>query len=196
MVVGALAHPVEAQVYQITPVNLSVSGTSFTGTITTDGTLGPLAPSNVVDWEIGVSGPIAFTITPANSGLNETVFSLVSATADDLRVTFPDGNLQFNLLAPFTATVPACSSCEEGAVQLFRSDYGRNAQGFFLQDVVDDDPFIDDFEGPVVTSGAMDYLAATAVPEPPRPWLAATALAALAARRLFGRGAPAIRISD
>src|SRR5512134_2436348 len=76
----------EALTYQITPVNLVASGVSFTGTVTTDGT-------------------IEFTITPANSELNDTVFRNVTASADDLQAAFPDGNFQFNLISPFTTTV-------------------------------------------------------------------------------------------
>lgn len=177
--VFVLADRGSALTYQITPVNLAASGASFTGTVTTDDTLGPLTPENLVDWSVVVSGPIEFTITPANSALNETVFWMVSATADEIRVAFPDGNFQFNLLDPFTTTLPECSNCQDGGVQLFRSDLGRNAQGLFLQDFDDNDPLIDDFQGPVVEGGATFYLAATIVPEPALALLLALGLAGL-----------------
>lgn len=179
----ALAGPASALTYQITPVSLVASGTTFTGTITTDDTLGPLAPANLVDWSIDVSGPLTFTITPANSGLNDTVFRMVTASASDIRVAFPDGNFQFNLLAPFTTTLPECANCDEGAVQLFRSDFGRNNQGLFVQDVVDGDPFLEDSQGPVVPLNATFYVAATAVPEPGTAALLALGLAGLACAR-------------
>jgi hypothetical protein len=175
-----LATGARALTYQITPVNLAASGTTFTGTLTTDGTLGALTEANLVDWNIAVSGPIAFTITPVNSQLFDVVFQGVSASPDEIRVAFPDGVFQFDLIAPFTTTVAACGDCEESAVQLFRSDFGRNIQGFSLRDFDDGDPFFEDFQGPVVTGGDTSYLAATVVPEPTGALLFGVGLAGLA----------------
>jgi hypothetical protein len=177
-----LATGARALTYQITPVNLAASGTTFTGTLTTDGTLGALTEANLVDWSIVVSGPIAFTITPANSQLFDIVFQGVSASPDEIRVAFPDGVLQFDLIAPFTTTVAACGNCEESGVQLFRSDFGRNIQGLSLHDFDDGDPFFQDFQGPVVTGGETSYLAATVVPEPASALLVVVGLAGLACR--------------
>lgn len=178
MAVVALASGAQALTYQITPVNLAASGASFTGTITTDGTLGALTPANLVDWSVVVAGPVAFTITPANSELNDTVFAMVSASSAEVRVAFPDGNFQFNLIDPFT-TLPECSDCREGVVQLFRSDFGRNVQGLSLRDLVDSDPLIEDFQDPVVTGDATFYVAATLVPEPRLALLLAAGLIGL-----------------
>jgi hypothetical protein len=179
----ALSGRSDALTYQITPVNLAASGFSFTGTITTDGTLGALAAEDVVDWSILVAGPLTFTLTPANSHLNDTVFKNVSATADEIHVAFPEGNFQWNLEGPFTSTVPSCGNCTEGGVQLFRSDFGRNHQGIALVDFTDDDPHFDDFQTPVVADDATFYLAATLVPEPMLALLLGAAALGGAARR-------------
>lgn len=49
--------------YPVNPVNLSNGYAVSGGFITTDGTLGPLAVSNILDFEFVVSGPYPYTFT-------------------------------------------------------------------------------------------------------------------------------------
>ena len=42
------------------------NGHTLTGSITTDGTLGPLDPSNIVSWIVDVDGPLSFTLSSDN----------------------------------------------------------------------------------------------------------------------------------
>jgi hypothetical protein len=191
LLAGSLAGPGRAATYQITPVLLLDSGITFTGTITTDDTVGALAPSNLTDWSVQVSGPIELTITPANSELNETVFAMVSAVADEVRVAFPDGNFQFIFEPPFTTTVPTCGNCDESGLVLLRSDFGRNLQGLFLTDGDDSDPSIEASQSPVVVGDDTYYVAATLVPEPSAVLLSAAGSIAFAcaARPVRRRGA-------
>jgi len=146
-----------ANTYDISPFNLP-SGFSVSGTIETDGTIGLLSTINVVSWNISISGTPSFSITPANSSINSTVFSNVTATAEELQVAFPDGVLQFNFTGPFSSTVPDCGNCIESGLSLARFDFGRNQQGLVLSDSDDSTPNIIVFNDQVVPAGETFYV--------------------------------------
>lgn len=78
---------------------------SLTGRITTNGALGNLTPSDIVDYKIYVRGTTSFTFTPDNPGAEVNIEGDVPATSSQL---FADGRLQFvadaNLL-------PECTNC-------------------------------------------------------------------------------------
>lgn len=56
-------------VYTLVPYSGFAPGWSFDGgTITTDGTLGPLTTSNIIDWEIGFTSTLdSYVLRPSNS---------------------------------------------------------------------------------------------------------------------------------
>lgn len=79
-------------VYALTPI--AFFGATVTGTITTDGTTGPLAPSHIVSWDIVVDAVNADLFTGSNSTLVANLVDLdPSGTA--LTVMNPNGYLSF-----------------------------------------------------------------------------------------------------
>ena len=91
-------------------------GVRVTGTITTDGTIGSLTPSNIVAWDIVVDETTADPFTLANSTLQANLVGL-DPTGTALTVLNPDGYLAFSkgyigghpyalTLADFTAQAP------------------------------------------------------------------------------------------
>jgi hypothetical protein len=78
-------------VFKLKPMNLA-NGWKVTGTITTDGTLGPLAPANIVDWNLRVVGTTDLVWTEKDS--NDLNISGVSTDGKKIHViTSPDGVL-------------------------------------------------------------------------------------------------------
>jgi hypothetical protein len=73
---------------------------TVTGTITTDGTLGPLTPSNFISWSFAASG--AFAWGPSSGSASDAVNAVfcgtacgVTATATELQATPVDGSADF-----------------------------------------------------------------------------------------------------
>ena len=101
-------------VYNLVP--LAFFGATVSGTITTDGTTGPLAPNNIVSWDITVDELTEDAFTSANSTLVANLVDLdLAGTA--LTVMNPDGYLTFRkgnmgghphalTLADFSAQAP------------------------------------------------------------------------------------------
>jgi hypothetical protein len=101
-------------VYNLVP--LVFFGATVSGTITTDGTTGPLAPNNVVSWNITVDELTEDAFTSANSTLVANLVDLdLAGTA--LTVMNPEGFLTFRkgnmgghphalILADFSAQAP------------------------------------------------------------------------------------------
>ena len=84
-------------------VNRTVGLDSVTGNITTDGTIGPLAASDITSWNLILNGPSAsFNLTPSNSGV-EVVGTDLTADATNLYFNFSgtdSGLLLFQAGAP------------------------------------------------------------------------------------------------
>lgn len=74
---------------------------AFTGSITTDGTLGALAPANILTWTYTTPvGPGGATFS--GTGADVQIGGLIAATATEITITLPtDGSLiSLNLLHP------------------------------------------------------------------------------------------------
>ena len=65
------SHAAASAIYSVNLVTTPIAGggtETFTGTITTDGTLGALSASNFVDWAITGSGPFSISVSQALGG--------------------------------------------------------------------------------------------------------------------------------
>lgn len=87
---GLATTAVEAGLFQITPLDLG-SGITMTGTITTDGTTGPLLAANILRWDIRVDSATDRFFNPGNT--SPLAFSEVRSDGQRLTVaTSPDGS--------------------------------------------------------------------------------------------------------
>lgn len=102
-------------VYSLVPVQFW-GGATISGTITTDGTTGPLAPNHIVSWDVAVDQLTEDVFTAANSTLLANLVGL-GPNGTTLTVMNPDGRLTFSkgsigghlhglMLADFTTQSP------------------------------------------------------------------------------------------
>lgn len=78
--------------FQLAPVRLPGGVTMF-GTVTTDGTVGPLVPANLTGWRVTVRSTTRYDYTPANAPPANVFGVAVSADGRKMRVkTAPDGS--------------------------------------------------------------------------------------------------------
>ncbi|MBQ0929260.1 hypothetical protein [Ideonella alba] len=87
-----------ATVFQLAPVKLP-GGITVSGTVTTDGTIGPLTAANLTDWSVSVRQVQRFVFDPSHPGVQ---VSGVSVSADGRKMsvrTSPDGVNDGGLLA-------------------------------------------------------------------------------------------------
>lgn len=89
--------------FQLTPVQLP-SGLTMTGTVTTDGTVGPLTPAQIVGWRITLRRTTRYDYTPANAPPQNVLGVAVTADGRKLRVAAradgAGGALSFGTVAP------------------------------------------------------------------------------------------------
>ena len=86
---AAIANAGTPTVFNLTPTTLS-NGWTVSGTVTTDGTIGYLAPANITDWNLKIVQTTDMVWTQANS--NDLNISGVSTDGKKLYVaTSPDG---------------------------------------------------------------------------------------------------------
>lgn len=117
-----------ATVFTLAPVQLP-GGTTLLGTVTTDGTLGPLSAANVVDWDVRLRQAQRWVFDPSHPGV---WVSGVSVSADGRKMsvrTSPDGVNDGGLLA-FGSFGPG----PEYGVQVanFTGSYANGGVAFYL----------------------------------------------------------------
>lgn len=99
--------------YDIGVVNLAPPGSApnyvVTGTITTNGALGRLIPSDIVSWSIAVNGPRDYTFHPGNPG------ALIDPQRVFASLTTLETSGQFGALWFYANenTLPNCTDCRE-----------------------------------------------------------------------------------
>jgi hypothetical protein len=98
---GLLAAPLMAHAtdFQIAPIQM-VNGVTIFGTLSTDGTLGPLTPANITAWRVTVRSLSKHVYTPADPGGAQLTGVTVSARGREMKVaTSRDGVNDGGLLA-------------------------------------------------------------------------------------------------
>ena len=157
-------------IYDIGTINFP-GGHTATGSITTNGTLGPLAIADITSWTITVIGPMPFLFTDASPLSNLGTTDTLSASATELstagafRVSDRDNSL------------PECSDC----VQVI--GWGSSVHGdgyiYLFREAFDPDPSVID----VLPAPIHPIVIGVAVPEPATAGLLALGLACLFAAR-------------
>jgi hypothetical protein len=90
----AAAVPANSSASVIFNVNETIGAGGVTGTITTDGTLGALAPVNLVDWKLTLNdGTATFLLTAANSEVGFALGTALSETATQLLFDTSNGGI-------------------------------------------------------------------------------------------------------
>ncbi len=90
----AAAVPAVSSASIIFNVNQTIGAGGVTGTITTDGMLGPLASVNLVDWKLTLNdGTATFLLTAANSEVGFALGAALSETATQLLFDTTSGGL-------------------------------------------------------------------------------------------------------
>ncbi len=90
----AAAVPANSSASVIFNVNETIGAGGVTGTITTDGTLGALAPVNLVDWKLTLNdGTATFLLTAATSEVGFALGTALSETATQLLFDTTNGGI-------------------------------------------------------------------------------------------------------
>ncbi len=116
--------------YIIEPVSLSGFYTVTGGFITTNGTLGPLSPTDILDYEFQVSGLVGYVFNPGNPASAINIQGTVTATPSQIELPIdsdPDvtGNGMF--ITAFDNTPSVCIDCAQ------RLTYSNNLAVFQLE---------------------------------------------------------------
>lgn len=167
----AMAAPIT---YQIVPYTVSDGSRIDDGFIKTDGTLGAINFSHIIDYRIEVTGPAAYVFTPSFPGtIQNHTEGTILATSTSIVVPVdsdpvPDlrNQLIFNF---FDNSSPSCTNCEQ--LVDWRNQYAPSEPYNQNESVIDANYIdLDDFDpvlgGYIFTSPQAEILVATVVPEP------------------------------
>jgi len=168
---GAASGDVLAFTYEIVPLDLP-RGHHVAGTFTTNCNNCELAPANIIDYQISVSGPRPFEFTPAKQGAYAGPFGSlgeVIATPTGIVVpASPDRSFWGLVFLAEDNTADDCIQCSQQidwALQTINNVVEAQTSYFFFLGV--DPPTIDHWRRPFG-----DLIVATFVPEPSSGMLA------------------------
>jgi hypothetical protein len=151
------------------------TGHTVTGTITTDGHIGQLGPSDITSWSVTIGGTITFRST--DLGAETMIAGAVDASLTAIILAAPTTSGESNTLALFGAPTgaPALVWDRELTSGGLSSDHyvGTTTSSFWAS--------LD------LTLGGKDPWVLAAVPEPSSPWMAVSGISAVFACDWFRR---------
>ena len=110
LVVANLSATGQGTTYEMLPVILSNGYEATGGFITTDGTTGQIFDTNIIDYEVVVTGPVPYTFSPSNpKAILQGGGNGFDATETDLTLPFVNGSVNFLFINAFDPSAPLCN---------------------------------------------------------------------------------------
>jgi hypothetical protein len=107
----------ESVIYRIEQVSLSGGYAIDGGFITTNGVLGQLSASDILDYEVHISGPLSFVFRPSGQSASTNISGQVIATATSIFIPVapdpPVGERNQLSFAAMDNLPPECNTCTQ-----------------------------------------------------------------------------------